>query len=91
MVRCYRANNGVFSSAAFEEEIQKGSQRITYSGVGAQYQNGVAERAIQTVVERARNMLVHATIRLMRIMWMLHYGRVHSITVLFVEYVPKRK
>ena len=45
-VRRYRADNGVFTSAAFEEEIRKGSQMITFSVVGAQRQNGVAERAI---------------------------------------------
>ena len=53
LVRKYRPNNGVFNSAEFEAEIGKGSQSITYSGVGAQHQNGVAERAIWTVVERA--------------------------------------
>ena len=63
LVRHYRADNGVFTSTSFEEEIQKGSQMITYSGVGAQHQNVVAERAIQTVVEQARTMLMHATIR----------------------------
>ena len=63
LVRRYRADNGVFNSAAFEEEIENGSQSITYSGVGAQQQNGVAERSMRTVVERARTMLVHATIR----------------------------
>ncbi len=63
LVRRYRADNGVFNSADFEEEVEKGSQSIMYSGVGAQHQNGVAERSIRTVVEQARTMLVHATIR----------------------------
>ena len=63
IVKKYRADNGVFNSAAFEAEIEKGSQSITYSGVGAQHQNGVAERAIRTVVERARTMLIHAAMR----------------------------
>ena len=53
----------MFSSADFEAEISRGSQSITFSGVGAQHQNGVAERAIRTVVERARTMLIHASIR----------------------------
>ena len=39
------------------------SQSITYSGVGAQHQNSVAERAIRTVVEQARTMLLHAAMR----------------------------
>ena len=63
LVRRYRADNGVFTSAVFEEKFRKCSQMIMYSGVGAQHQNGVAERAIQTAVEQARTMLVHATIR----------------------------
>ena len=40
LVHRYRADNGMFTSAAFEEEIRNGSQTITYSGVGAQHQNG---------------------------------------------------
>ena len=32
-------------------------------GVGAQHQNGVAERTIHTVIERARTNLIHAAIR----------------------------
>ena len=63
IVKSYRADNGVFSSTDFEAEIMKGAQTISYSGVGAQHQNGVAERAIRTVVERARTMLIHAAIR----------------------------
>ena len=63
LVKSYRADNGVFSSTDFEEEIKKGSQSITFSGVGAQHQNGVAECAICTVVERARMMLIHEAIQ----------------------------
>ena len=63
LVGRYIANNGVFTSAAFEKEIWNGSQMIRDSGAGAQHQNGVAERAVRTVVERARTMLEHATIR----------------------------
>ena len=32
--------------------------------MGAQHQNGVAERAIRTVIERARTSLIHAAIRI---------------------------
>ena len=31
--------------------------------MGAQHQNGVAERAIRTVIERARTSLIHAAMR----------------------------
>ena len=35
---------------------------MTYSGVGAHGQNGVAERAIQTIVHSARTMMLHMDI-----------------------------
>jgi len=38
LVKSYQADNGVFSSKEFDDEILKGSQSITYIGVGAQNQ-----------------------------------------------------
>jgi hypothetical protein len=35
-------------------------QIIDYCGVGAQHQNGIAERRIHSIVDRARTMLLHA-------------------------------
>ena len=49
IVKKYRADNGIFSSEAFEHEVEEHLQRITFSGVGAQHQNAVAERAIGVV------------------------------------------
>lgn len=37
-------------------------QTITFSGVGAHHQNGIAERAIQTISNMARANMVHATL-----------------------------
>eukprot|EP00816_Leptocylindrus_hargravesii_P003943 CAMPEP_0196825070 /NCGR_PEP_ID=MMETSP1362-20130617/92843_1 /TAXON_ID=163516 /ORGANISM="Leptocylindrus danicus, Strain CCMP1856" /LENGTH=456 /DNA_ID=CAMNT_0042205443 /DNA_START=1757 /DNA_END=3127 /DNA_ORIENTATION=+ len=45
-VKTYRSDNGVFALSDFENAIKKEDQTITYSGVGASHQNGVAERAI---------------------------------------------
>ena len=59
----YRANNSIFSSREFEEEIERTNQAISFSGVGAQHQNGIAERRIRKVVERAHMMLIHATMK----------------------------
>ena len=47
----------------FEDEIKKEQQGITFSAVGAQHQNGVAERGICKVIERARTSLIHTAIR----------------------------
>ena len=39
----YRADNSNFNAMGFEDEIRKEDQGFTFSGVGAQHQNGVAK------------------------------------------------
>ena len=56
----YHADNGVFKAREFVEHLQKKGQPLTLSGVGAKHQNGIAERAQQTVVNKARSMMQHA-------------------------------
>ena len=55
-VKEYQTDNGVFKAASFLEAVENSGQKITFSGVGAQFQNGVAERSIKTVVEKARTL-----------------------------------
>ena len=45
------------------EDLDKNNQDITFCAVGAHHQNGVAERHIRTLVERARTLLLHAATR----------------------------
>ena len=45
------------------KQVYDDNQTISFSGVGAHHQNGVAERAIRTVVTKARTMLLHAQLR----------------------------
>ena len=59
----HRADNVIFSTREFKAEIERTNQAILFSGVGAQHQNGIAERGIRTVVERACTMLIHAAMR----------------------------
>ena len=59
----YHTDNGVFTAAAFQDELAKLAQGMTLSGVGAHHQNAVAERAIGTVTSLARTMMLHAKIR----------------------------
>jgi hypothetical protein len=61
-VKGYHGDNGIFKSASFQEDLIELEQTINYSGVGAHHQNGVAEQAIQTVVERARAMMIHVAL-----------------------------
>ena len=61
--RHFRADNHPFRSAEFRAFVEEGlSASIDYSGVGAQHQNAVAERAIQTVMSWARTLMLHAII-----------------------------
>ena len=59
-VKSYHTDNGIFTSAKVMEELLKSNQTISLSGVGTAHQNGVAERAIKTVVSMARTMMLHA-------------------------------
>ena len=62
-VNAFRADNGIFKSTEFRLELKNNDQDITFCGVGAHHQNGVAERYIRTMVERARTVLLNAHAR----------------------------
>jgi len=59
-VRHYHADNGIFSSKAFIDEINQRGQTITFCAVNAHHQNGKAEKRIRDLQESARTMLLHA-------------------------------
>ena len=61
-VQAYHGDNGIYSCAEFLRELDTKGQGIQLSGVGAQHQNGVAERAIKTIMDRARTLMLHAAI-----------------------------
>ena len=61
-VKEYHSDNGIFTSRDFEEALENDEQFIKKSGVGAKHQNAVAERAIGTVQNMARAMLLHVRI-----------------------------
>ena len=62
-VQKYRTDNGRdFTSYKWEQELEQNKQTPTFSGVGAQHQNALAERSIQTVCNMARTMLLHLQI-----------------------------
>jgi hypothetical protein len=62
-VRHYHADNGIFASRGFREEVQKCGQTLSFCGVGAHHQNGVAERRIQDLADSARSSLAYAAHR----------------------------
>jgi len=59
-VKSYRADNGVFATKDFIQNIKVNNQNITFSSTGVHFQNGVVERAIRLVSEWARTALLHA-------------------------------
>ena len=79
-VKEYHADNGIFKARAFEDALLADNQLISFSGVGAKHQNGIAERAIGVVQNMARAMLLHVQIH-----WpeelMLVYGCLPLITL----------
>ena len=62
-IRHYHCNNGRFADCAFMDDVHKAGQTITFCGVDAHHQNGVAERHICDITESARTMLLHAAHR----------------------------
>jgi hypothetical protein len=62
-LKSFLADNGVFTSAEFRNDLERKGQSIRFSGVGAHHQNGVAERAIKTISYLARANLIHSAIR----------------------------
>jgi len=56
----YHCDNGRFYDNAFKESCENSRQRLTFCGVNAHFQNGIAERAIRDISESARKKLLHA-------------------------------
>ena len=59
-IKRYHADNGRFVDNAWKEGLAQENQSITYCGVNAHWQNGIAERRIRDLKEQARTMLLHA-------------------------------
>jgi hypothetical protein len=59
-VDSYHADNGAFRSETFQKAIDNKNQRLNFSGVNAQWKNGLVERSNGTLCAAARSMLNHA-------------------------------
>ena len=62
-VQAYHADNGIFKAKKWVEECRQRKQDLTFAGVNAHHQNGIAERQIRELQETTRAMLIHATKR----------------------------
>jgi hypothetical protein len=59
-IQHYHADNGRFVDNAWVDSLDEEGQGITYCGVNAHWQNGIAERRIWDLKDQARTMLLHA-------------------------------
>ena len=62
-IKSIHTDNGVFNSNEFRQHCESLGQKISFSGVGAKHQNGIAENAIRTVSNMARANMIHASLR----------------------------
>ena len=59
-IKHYHADNGRFKDTLFTRDIEEEGQTISYCGVGAHHQNGIAEKRIGDLQRRATTLLLHA-------------------------------
>ena len=59
-VKHYHADNGHYACQGFRNAISEAGQTISFCGVGAHHQNGVAENMIGLLTRWARTSLLHA-------------------------------
>jgi hypothetical protein len=62
LIENYLADNGIFNKTSFVEHIRAHNQQIHYCGVNAHHKNAIAERAIRTISELARSLILRASI-----------------------------
>jgi hypothetical protein len=61
VVQDYLTDSGTFKSHKFVANIHETQQMMHLCGTNAHHQNGVAERAMQTISNMARTMILHAS------------------------------
>jgi hypothetical protein len=59
-IKHYHCNNGCFTDNKFRAACEAQQQKLTFCGVNAHFQNGIAEQAIRDLSEGARKQLLHA-------------------------------
>ena len=71
-VKHYHADNGRFADNDWLAHVARNRQTISFCGVGAHFQNGVAEKRIRDLQENARTMMLQAELK---------WKRAHSATL----------
>jgi hypothetical protein len=60
VIHNYHADNGRFAERLFLDHAESQGQAVSLCGVNAHFQNGIAEKRIRDLTERARTSLLHA-------------------------------
>jgi hypothetical protein len=60
MILHYHCDNGRFHDNTFQQACHEARQQLTFCRVNAHFQNGIAEQAIQDLLESTRKQLLHA-------------------------------
>ena len=63
VVQSFMTDNGIFTSHAFNSHLHSTNQRVSFCGINAHHQNGIAEVAIKTHITKSRALLLHAMLR----------------------------
>ena len=58
-IRQYHTDNGRFTDKAFQTSCEEPYQSLSFCGVNAHFQNGIAEKKIRDLQDTARTMLLH--------------------------------
>ncbi len=62
IVKQYHCDNRQFADKGFIAACEAKNQRISYCGINAHFQNGIAEKVICDITEAARKALLHAKV-----------------------------
>ena len=62
-IKSYHTNNGILKTKKWVEACHAGSQGLTFAGVNAHHQNGMAERSIRELQEPTHTIMIHASWR----------------------------
>ena len=96
MVHHYHWDNGWFANNAFLLDVSAKNQLISFCVMNAQFQNGIAEKAIRDFQDQARKLILHALARWPQAIYALLWpyalrNACHGINILLVNLEGKSR